>query len=174
MKKFNLSSEVIVSDPCYTIPTWCQAVISNVLPGKYISNVFKEDNRIALLTAMHEDFYEKPEVEWYEHPASIGVDSGQCGIFDRKYYRDDKQSESYNIDLMWNSNWSKKSGDDWYQRMCTLTCSSEQYGVTPDGVVSSSGYGDGSYSLLVGKIGEQIVGFEIVFISYDEDEEDED
>lgn len=178
MKEFNLGPEVVVSDPCYTIPTWCQAIVSNVLPGTYIPEVGYSDEgdwgmRVANLSATHKDFFDKPGlIEWSEHPAVIGVDSGQCGIFDKTYYRDDKHSESYGIDRMWEEDWNEKDGDDWYQRMCTLTSSEEQCGSSPDGIVSSSGYGDGSYTLLVGKIEDQVVAFHIVYIGSEEDDDD--
>lgn len=173
MKEFNLGSEVVVSDPCYTIPTWCQAIIPNVLPGKYIPEVEKSDEgqwgmRITNLRVIHEDFYEKPGlIDWEKHPAVIGVDSGQCGIFDKTYYRNDNRSESYGINLMWNKEWSETEGDDWYQRMCTLTLSEEHCGSFLDGVVSSSGYGDGAYTLWIGKIEDDIVAFDVVYIGSD-------
>lgn len=187
MKEFNLGSEVVVSDPCYDIPTWCQAVITNVLPGKYIPEVEYTDGsdgwgvRVSSLRATHEDFYEKPGlVEWESHPVPMGVDSGQCGIFDKKYYRNDKQSESYGLPLIWDGN-KDDDGDLWYVRMCSLTIGTEDGGVsdddwgcTPDGVVSSTGYGDGSYTLLIGKIEDQVVAFDIVYIGSEFDEEEVD
>ena len=33
--KIQLGEEVMVSDPCYSIGTWCQIKLSNVLPGFY-------------------------------------------------------------------------------------------------------------------------------------------
>lgn len=188
MKDFNLGSEVVVSDPCYVLPTWCQAVITGVLPGKYIPEVGKTDGadgwgvRISRLSAIHEDFFNKVGlIEWEESPADIGVDSGQCGIFDKKYYRDDKHSESYGLPMIWGGTNGSDDGDLWYERMCSLTLgksdggvSEDDCGSTPDGVVSSSGYGDGSYTLMIGKIEDDIVAFEIIYIgSEDEDEEDE-
>lgn len=179
MKEFNLGPEVVVSDPCYDIPTWCQAIVTGVLPGTYIPEVDYSDEgdwgtRVAALRATHIDFYVKPGlIEWSEHPAVIGVDSGQCGIFDKDSYRNDEQSKTYGVDRMWEEDWNEKDGDDWYQRMCTLTSSEEDYGVYPNGVVSSSGYGDGSYTLLVGKIDNQIVALEIVFIGTEPDDDED-
>ena len=178
MKEFNLGSEVVVSDPCYDIPTWCQAIVSNVLPGTYVPEVDYSDERdwgvrVSNLSATHKDFFDKPGlIEWSEHPAVIGVDSGQCGIFDKRYYRDDKHSESYGIDKLFGDDWSEKDGDDWYQRMCTLTSNEGACGSSPDGIVSTSGYGDGSYTLLIGKIEDQVVAFHIVYIGSEEDDDD--
>jgi len=183
MKKFKLGSEVVVSDPCYEIPTWCQATLRNVLPGDYVGDVEKTDGsdgwgvRIKSLIAIHEDFYgNRWNLKWDYNDSVIGVDSGQAGIFNKDFYRDDKHSESYNLPLCLGEDWSDKEGDDWYQRMCGLTIGDEQWGTTPDGVVSSSGYGDGSYSLLVYRDQERIVGFKIDYIDdedgyYDDDED---
>lgn len=181
MKKFNLGSKVVVSDPCYEIPTWCHAVVEGVLPGTYIGEINTSDEgvwgtRVANLKAIHEDHHlTKHKIKWEQHPNTIGVDSGQCGIFNFDQYRDDKQSESYDIELMFSGDWSDKPGDDWYQRMCTLTNSEDSYGVTPDGIVSCTGFGDGAYTLMVGKVNDVIVAFEIEFITEDDDmDEDED
>ena len=35
MKTITLSNVVMVSDPCYKLDTWCQTIITNVLPGTY-------------------------------------------------------------------------------------------------------------------------------------------
>lgn len=178
MKEFNLGSEVVVSDPCYVLPTWCQAVITGVLPGKYIPEVGKTDEddgwgvRISRLSAIHEDFFNKVGlIEWEESPIDIGVDSGQCGIFDKIHYRNDKHSESYSLPMIWGGKNGSDNGDLWYERMSSLTLGTESggvsdddWGVTPDGVVSSSGYGDGVYTLMIGKIEDDIVAFEIIYI----------
>lgn len=178
MKQFNLGTKVVVSDPCYDIPTWCQAVIENVLPGVYYPDVDIEDRpgwgrRIGEIRAVHEDYMGSKiaSINWKKHPADIGVDSGQCGIFDFDHYRNDM--ESYDLPLAFGPNWASEPGDDWYQRMCSLTLEGIGWGVFPHGMNSSSGYGDGSYDLLVGtNIYGQVVGFQVIFI-YDEDEEDD-
>ena len=41
--KIKLGTEVVVSDPCYTIPTWCQAVVNKVKPGMYDTHLKKHD-----------------------------------------------------------------------------------------------------------------------------------
>jgi hypothetical protein len=50
--------------------------------------------------------------------------------------------------------------------MCDRTLSDEQWGAYDTGVVSSSGYGDGSYRLLVAKYSGDIVGIGIDFFGY--------
>ena len=34
-KTIKLSDIVMVSDPCYKVPTWCQKKLTNVLNGEY-------------------------------------------------------------------------------------------------------------------------------------------
>ena len=50
----------MVSDPCYSIPTWCQSIIDNVKPGHYLPFVKNSDEgdwglRNSLLLAIDED-----------------------------------------------------------------------------------------------------------------------
>jgi len=187
-KTFNLGSKVIVSDPCYKIPTWCQAVVKDVLPGTYVSEIDEYDGedwgiRISKLRAIHQDhILTRHHIKWTAHEVTIGVDSGQAGIFDFDHYRDDDHSETYDLPLIFGDDWNSDKGDKWYQRMCALTLSKEDnvlglsedgFGCSPDGVVSRSGYGDGPYTLFIGKVGDQIVGFEIEFIGEDDEDEDE-
>ena len=42
-KRITLTNRVVVSDPCYDIPTWCQIILNNVLPGGYITAPFDYD-----------------------------------------------------------------------------------------------------------------------------------
>ena len=56
-----------------------------------------------------------------------------------------------------------EGGDIWYGHMCDRTLSDTQWGTYDNGVVSSSGFGDGTYNLLVAKHKGQIVGIAIDF-----------
>jgi hypothetical protein len=180
MDTIKLGTEVIVSDPCYEIPTWCQAVVRDVLPGNYITEVEKTDlrmwgNRISRLRAIHED-YLGHQLIWKEFPATIGVDSGQAGIFSKDSYRNDGYSETIphgdGEDLGIDDG---ESGDKWYNKMCSRTLGDKCWGVYPEGVVSSSGVGDGSYILSVAKVDGKIVGFEIDFgLDYSDDDDEMD
>jgi len=74
----------------------------------------------------------------------INVDSGQAGFFDIKI--EDLLNEEY------------------YDRICNLTLSSNQGGTIEFGGFSSTGYGDGSYDLSVrfdenGKATEAVIDF---------------
>lgn len=154
--KIRLGTKVVVSDPSYEIPTWCQEVIKDVRPGVYDTDVEISDEgdwgeRIASLTALHESCKDDPTWEHYSN--NIGVDSGQAGIFCASSYGDDK------------------GGEDWYDKMCDKTLSDKHWGTYDSGVVSSSGFGDGSYELLVSRQYGIINGFKIVFIEKDFEEE---
>lgn len=172
MKTIKLGNEVVVSDPCYSIPTWCQAIVKNVLPGNYRTLVLKSDqgdwgNRCTHLIAIHEDYAHQDEkFRWEQHPAVIGVDSGQAGIFSIESYRKDELAEQIgNGDGEgFGDGWATEEGDKWYEKICTRTLGKEQWGAYSEGVVSSSGFGDGSYDLLVAKKNKQVVGFVINYL----------
>lgn len=172
MKSIKLGEEVVVSDPCYDIPTWCQAIVKNVLPGNYRTLVIKGDEggwgtRCSRLIAIHEDYAHQDEkFRWELYPGVIGVDSGQAGIFSRESYRKDELAEQIgNGDGEgFGDGWASEEGDKWYEKICTRTLSNERWGTYSEGVVSSSGFGDGSYNLLVAKKNKKVVGFVIDFL----------
>lgn len=180
MKKINLGSSVIVSDPCYEIPTWCQQIVDNVLPGVYIVDIEKSNqggwgSRISELSCIHEN-YKYKHIPLNPSDIPIGVDSGQAGIFDLDTYRDDEGSKSYGIEKEFDDDWSKhnkEDGDEWYNRMCKLTLSKDGWGNYDNGVVSSSGYGDGSYTLLLAEVDGKVVGLKIIFIDDEDIDEDD-
>ena len=95
-------------------------------------------------------------------------------VYDNDNYRNDNSAtdlvkEDFGVD------YDVESGDSWYRATCNLTLSSEQWGVLPFGVVTSSGYGDGSYRVF-GVVNEydEYVGFIVSFIGDEEDDDDED
>jgi len=167
MKTIRLSDTVMVSDPCYTLDVWCKHKLTGVLPGEYLTNVLKSDEktwgtRVGLLVAVHKD-YINDHLDWRTvKGADIGVDSGQCGIFSMEHYRDDSifpEPSGFGYS-------ESQEGDRWYGHMCDRTLSKEQWGSYDTGVVSSSGYGDGSYRLLVAKHNGTIVGIGIDYLGY--------
>jgi len=176
MKTINLGSEVRVSDPCYGDDVWCKTRLTSVLPGEYRVDVQKSDegswgNRVSSLTVTHKDYIGK-QLRYQEH-GDIGVDSGQAGIFCESSYRNDdvaetiKNGNGIRID-------SIEDGDKWYEKMCRFTLSGEGFGAYESGVVTSSGFGDGSYPLAVARDEDKnIVSMVITYIG-EEDEEDED
>lgn len=167
MKTIQLTEEVMVSDPCYTVPTWCQHKLTNVLPGEYVVNAMKSDegdwgNRVGVLVAVHKDYVEDT-LSWRAvSGADIGVDSGQAGIFSMESYRNDSIFQEKS-----NFGFSRdEEGDHWYGHMCDRTLNDEQWGTYSHGVVSSSGYGDGSYRLCVAKHNGKIVGIGIDYLGF--------
>lgn len=179
MSKIILGPKVVVSDPCYEIPTWCQAIVEDVLPGEYDVNVDHDNftnwgNRVTELKAIHVDYLGSKfhNIKWSKHPSMIGVDSGQAGIFDFEHYRNDELSNSYDLPLQFGEELSTKPGDNWYQRMCSLTIDVTDNGTFSHGINSCSGFGDGSYDLFIGKDNDKVVAFQIIFITEDYDEYD--
>jgi len=191
MKMFEVTSgKMVISDPCYKIPTWCQGIVERVKNGTWVADVEKVDSwgeRVSVLIAMNKQaLSENSRIEdtlrnglGKELPFNFGVDSGQLGFFDFEHYQNDNSA----IDLPkedFGADYDVESGDSWYRANCNLTLSSEQWGVLPFGVVTSSGYGDGSYRVF-GVVNEydEYVGFIVSFIGdeedddYDDDEDDE-
>jgi len=177
--KIKLGSEVVVSDPCYTIPTWCQAVVDKVKPGMYDTHLKKHDagdwgERCSMLLVIHED-HKDDILRWEDYPATIGVDSGQCGIFSKETYRNDSITEKIglgdgDISFFGVSPWKEmtdgrkeEEGEIWYVSMCSRTLGEKSWGVYDSGVVSSSGFGDGSYTLYVAKKRGKIVAMCVDF-----------
>ena len=179
-KTFEVTSGVMVcSDPCYSIdpPTWCQGIINNVKNGTWVANVEKSDEgdwgeRIARLRVEHinaKRTYLTTQVDM-----DGGVDSGQFGFFDKDFYRNDEAAKDLKK-YEFSPDYDREEGDSWYRACCDLTLAKESWGVLPNGVVSSSGFGDGSYPVFGEKDenGEWIA-FEVIFIGDEEDEDYDD
>lgn len=166
MKTIQLTEEVMVSDPCYSVPTWCQHKLTDVLPGTYVTSAFRTTNtggwgeRCAALIAIHEDYLEDTLTWRAVRGADIGVDSGQCGIFSMDTYRNDS---IFMVKPKFSFPGNNQDGDVWYGHMCDKTLSETGWGTYDNGVVSSSGVGDGSYKLLVAKHKGKVVGIAIDF-----------
>ena len=168
--EIKLGESVYVSDPCYSIGTWCQALLVGVVPGYYRAFINKAET----------DWYERITDLWVVNDEEIldngakfptelveghhmGVDSGMCGIFDESYYKHFHTSE-----------WLDRN---WYDKVCNMTAN-VNCGSTMDGVCafSATGFGDGAYELYIKKNSEgKIVAIGIQFIEddYEWDEEDE-
>ena len=186
MKKFEITSGTIVaSDPCYEIPTWCQGIIEKVKKGIWVAHVQKSDEgdwgtRNAELTITHENHQSVYFTGMDVLNFSGGVDSGQFGFFDKDFYRKDKVVGDL-IKQDFGENYDREDGDVWYRACCAVTLGNEDGKKDGDwgnvgnfGVVASSGYGDGSYPVFGVKDGNnEYVGFKVVFIGEEEEDEDE-
>lgn len=157
-----LGKEVIVSDPCYEpgmrLAAEITAEISSMLPGEYtcfiqMSNEEEWGRRVSRLKITR-DGYAGRQAFRVRIFQNIGVDSAQCGFFDKDYF------------VSVYKNRSEGSRDAWYEKVYHATyrddlsmcwkmpaekrppegCS-HFTGGTVDGkcAVSSSGYGDGMY-----------------------------
>jgi hypothetical protein len=260
------TGRVIVSDPCYDKGTWCAAEVPNVRNGTYTASIIKSDEgdwgvRVKELHAYHDSsgFPGAIDPVWERLDDSIGVDSGQAGIFDEKYYDNDEllpENYTYTVSTLRHDKGYKctdgvirsfleirdivegmsnqellehdlckladptalkrilrnmendgspsifnfvvlDSDDDhtvtvreevtttinkdtessygdtiWYSICCDNTLGEEGGGTIPYGCVSRSGYGDGGYSAYIVKDNDEIVGFKIVYIGDEEEDED--
>jgi hypothetical protein len=160
MKTITLSNEVMVSDPCYVVGTWCQHKLTNVLPGEYQSTVVKYDdrywgNRNSFIIVVHKDYNTEDKLNWRKLPFDIGVDSGQAGIFSMETYR--------NNEVFVTGSRKENDGEEWYRHISDYTLDTPFWGTYPNGIVSSSGIGDGGYELRVAKHKGKIVGILLDF-----------
>jgi len=175
MKKigtFLTSSNVLrISDPCYDKKVWCCGIVKNCEVGKWSAFLYYSDEgslgkRVSEIFAIFGDVSENQAeqkyltTEWKDTTIDVGVDSGQCGIFDDSKYPNGEDTGEYGDD------------DSFYGKCCNLTLdSNDSGGVIDFGVVSSSGFGDGSYTCLVPDNENKVSAIRVVFIS-DEDNED--
>ena len=184
MKEFEITSgKIICSDPCYNTDVHCMGIVENVVNGTWVASVDKRDmgdwgERIAVLwIANKEQMAKNPKIAWEvlaEEPMNFigGVDSGQFGFFDFGDYRNDESAKDLKK-YEFGADFDREDGDQWYRACSDLTLGDESWGVLPKGVVSSSGFGDGSYDVFGYKDAyDKYVAFAVVFIeeSGDEDE----
>jgi hypothetical protein len=118
-----------------------------------------------MLIAVHKDYEMDDDLRWKRCPgATIGVDSGQAGIFDLTYYRKDSvfenQESKFLNEYRRNTN---EEGEVWYAHMCDRTLGNEGWGYFEHGVVARSGFGDGAYTLYIARVNRKVVGICIDF-----------
>jgi hypothetical protein len=173
------SGTLVCSDPCYSLDVWCMGFVSNVKKGKWNAYVEWIDlggwgERIAMLVVHHQD--NKSIKIDFNNPLNFdaGVDSGQFGFFDKDFYRNDESAKGL-AKYDFNGDFGlKEEGDEWYRVCCALTLSEDSWGVLPNGAVSSSGIGDGSYDVFqqVNDEGE-VIALCCVYLSEDDIEEED-
>jgi len=180
MGQFEINSGAMVcSDPCYTTDVWCMQTVKNVKNGTWIAEVETVEpsgwgERIGALRVFHSDYYlgTDKNVVQEELAGTFGVDSGQFGFFDADGYRKDESvREIPKYDF--GADYDREEGDEWYRACAKITLSGDSWGTLPKGVVSSSGLGDGSYSVTATKNADgEYVAFEVVFIDMSEEDEE--
>lgn len=88
----NLGNKVMVSDPCYSVGTWCQGVLENVKSGTWnCAYGFDEDEERVFYIHLSHNFLSEREIEdaMVDSEAAdfeVGVDSGTAGVYDYDYY----------------------------------------------------------------------------------------
>lgn len=182
-----VSGKARITDPCYDKTTWCSTEIEGLKRGVWNAFVRMSDEgdwgeRCADLFVWH-SAYIKDEVfgkitrmkkgkdDEFDSilggmgqiliNASIGVDSGQAGVFDSKFFKNDKIA----VGVPKTGPSSVCENEPWYSLCCDRTLNGEGWGAIPYGAVSSSGFGDGSYNAYkcLNDRGE-VVGIRIVFL----------
>ncbi len=165
------SGRIIISDPCYEADNGCNIVDVPAEIGEWKANVVMQGGRVAMLMAIHTGTEEcdMRSILTLPFDVRIGVNSGQAGVYDQKYFKDDDE-----IDEDFFAGIHDKDricpDEPWYSANCARTLGSEMAGIIPFGCVSSSGYGDGQYLVSGGKLGGTYRYLEIHFIM-DKDEE---
>jgi len=171
--KVKFGNQILVSDPCYTIDTWCNALVPNTLEGNYDVSVKEKYGRIKSITITHENHTHNKD-KWKYISGDIGVDSGQCGFFNLDAYRndsieipfaDDNGKDFYNeyTKREEGDSWYEE-GDSWYGKICGYTLQNKQWdGLEGIGLVSSSGYGDGSYDLYAKRVDDKVTALKVKF-----------
>jgi len=139
------NGKVIVSDPCYDykLIKKCGKIV-DVLTGQWKVEVeYSKDISWGLRVGKLKLCHEKYNLAHKDHLISndIGVDSGQCGIYDYDLYPKGDTGEYDDL-------------NSFYGKACQLTIcenGTEEYNtfgiINQKGVVSSSGWGDGCYEL---------------------------
>ena len=178
---FNITSgNLVISDPCYKLyePLRYQEVLP-AKNGKWVTHAEIEDtrhwgSRVSKLFAFHEDYAPisrrwsleysgtNPVRNRIHYGKDMAVDSGQLGFFDYEFFKAHESEREY-------------GSGDFYSRCCDATLSDKQYGIIDEqGVVSSSGYGDGSYPLYyVTDDFNRVVGVCVDYMSEEEYDEEE-
>lgn len=145
----NNSGKMILTDPCnnYSISSSLHnvPVLKGVWEGRIITQDYKMwGNRVKDLIVCHESAITSGKCAeltlklsnplWKELPGAVGVDSGQAGIFDTQKYPKDFECDCDD----------EKS---FYGKACNITMNKDAGIIDTKGIVSSSGYGDGCYSV---------------------------
>lgn len=129
-----LGNKAYAIDPCYDLEQVRRdCLISNVKSGLFVCHLVICDagawgKRVKSISVSSVD---NKDVISHTDKFLTGVDSGQCGIFDSKYYED---------------NYDK---NEWYNRVCDITIDNFGGNIDNAGTVSRAGLGDGCYEVVV-------------------------
>ncbi len=87
-----LADKIVVSDPCYSLGTWCQGTLENMLLGEYICQYEYDEKecRVASIRIHHSSLspeqIDNAAIDTVEAEFEVGVDSGMAGFFDYDHY----------------------------------------------------------------------------------------
>ena len=148
-----VSNKIYVSDPCYGED---EGLTFHAEDGTWFAYERKcrDDNKcIGQLIIYHQSVVDDPFVKMdivsnfdnipWKKLDSINVDSGTAGFYDYEYFKDDNDVEDKSV---YKELHVPLPGDYW-DSMWTAALSKQNTAVIPHGVVSSSGYGDGTYNV---------------------------
>lgn len=167
-EKIKFGDKVRVSDPCYSPDTWCAGTLENVKPGFWKAEVrlLNKESRVQSIKLFHTDMDQEKEKSIAQF--EVGVDAGVCGFYDEDYFNKVKSSDE--SDEAWYDKWVLGDYDD---NNPLITYPTDEEGVIR-GIITESGFGDGSYRCRVWKNESgQIVSMEISYISPSYEDEDE-
>lgn len=139
------SGSIMASDPCYSPDTHCQKVVRDVMHGTWEASIqhgrvpgaYDWGDRVQVLTIVHATYDGR---DTYEAFHELCVDSGQFGFFVLEDYQADGKGDY-------------DDQDSFYGQCCKVTLGShagrvfDASGEHAIGVVSSSGFGDGQYTM---------------------------
>ena len=147
--------KVTVTDPCYDRGS--RGGLNVKLPaGEYACYYNKQDEgcwgeRIAGAAILRKDIHEDIEYLDTKWKGTVGVDAGLCGFFVNKPDYDDEM-------------WSRFC--DELEEIDKGGCKNIYH--TDEGFFTSSGYGDGTYTVRILMDGEEKVGLLLTFIDEEE------
>ena len=157
-----------ITDPCYNKDVWCRKTI-DVTSGKYKCSFFRDDDtkRIAVsMIELENKDYDEDNVNWV-FIGEIGVDSGLAGYFIDKpdFTSEDKKNDLWSefIDELEKEDRKNKDSLEY----------STYLNVKTDGFFTSTGWGDGGYSVYAIYENKKIVALKTVFMFEDNDEDDD-
>lgn len=172
------SGKINITDPCYTTDTTCALFNLPAEIGEWLAVAEYEDGKWGYCVKSilaHRANTSRFAYDFQLLSDDIGVDSGQCGIFDAKFYPQGESTGEY------------EDKDSFYGKVCELTSNDEEhekdksipystYGIIDNfGVVSSSGYGDGCYKAYgIKNDAGELVFIRVDFLENEDIEEDDD
>ncbi len=165
-----VSGQVRISDPCYQ-KRGTSPMIAGVLParkGTWLAAIRVSEEkdlgrRVAELLVLHQS--RPAKLLWREASFFVGVDSGTAGVFDELHFRDDSvrrnQGKSANPAR---APAKREPGEAWYEEY-VVGMKGDAH-IIPFGVITHSGFGDGSYRCRVSRsAGGQVEAIRIVYIA---------